>query len=303
MNKIPVAETIRATYRFAFVGIGKVIGLIWLPAFLMAATSYFCMHPYLDFMASDPDPADILQHGGVILGMLAGLLLCFYFFAVMAVAITREALHPTAEVTYFRFPFGGAVFRVIGGYFALMGLTLLFCVLLVLVAAVFGIAAKSVPAGGGIAILIVTAILMIAGFAGLIYAVVRLSYLLVPAATEEGHIGIEQSWKLTTGNFWRIVLIVLATVGPMILVQFIIQAVMVGPEYFNPHLEAAGNQAAMAAFKLEQTRLMAQTFPYLTAANFLLAPFLYGLSFAAAAFSYRALKNPSPAGEARTEGA
>jgi hypothetical protein len=298
MNKISISETISTTYRFAFVGIGKVIGLIWLPAFLMAGTSYFCMRPYIDFMATDPEPADILQHGGAILGMLAGLLLCLYFFAVMAVAITREALHPTPTVTYFRFPFGGAVFRVIGGYFALMGLTLLFCVLLVLVAAVFGIAAKSVPAGGGIAILIVTTVLMIAGFLGLIYAAVRLGYLLVPAATEENHIGIEQSWKLTKGNFWRIVLIVLATLGPMIVVQGIIQCVVVGPEYFNPHLEAVGNQAAMAGYKLEQMRLMAQAFPYLTAVGFLLAPFSYGLSFAAAAFSYRALKNPPSVGVA-----
>ena len=55
----------------------------------------------------------------------------------------------------------------------------------------------------------------------LIYILVRLGFLLAPAAAMEGGFGLERSWKLTKGNFWRIVAIGLATLLPIVIVAAI----------------------------------------------------------------------------------
>ena len=63
MNKIPVLQTIKESYRFTFGGLGTVIGLIWLPIIIMTVGGYFAMVPYISGMAGALESGDMSQAG------------------------------------------------------------------------------------------------------------------------------------------------------------------------------------------------------------------------------------------------
>jgi hypothetical protein len=295
MNKIPVKNTIAAAYRFTFGGVGKIIGLIWLPAVLITAGGYFCMLPYFNFMANNPDPKTILQHGSMMGGLYGFYLAAIVLFAVIVVAITREVLQPTNKPVLVSFPFGGDTFRVIGSYIGLIGLILVFAIGAGLLVGASALIAKLVPGAGDAVAGTVVGLAAVIGVLALIYIAVRLGFLMVPAAVTEGKFGLERSWQMTRGNFWRIVLIALGTALPVLLVTLVAEVAILGPDYFNPHIELIANPEAMARHNAEQMRAMAAHFPVLMGFSFFLMPFTYGLSVSSAAFAYRALKEQTPA--------
>ena len=115
---------------------------------------------------------------------------------------------------------------------------------------------------------------------------------MVPAAVAEGGLGIEQSWKLTKGSFWRILAIALATIIPLTLVALVAEIVILGPGFLTlPSAAALKDTAALARLQAAQMRQMSAHLPMLMGLYFLLAPLSNGLMFAPAAFAYRALKS------------
>ncbi|MDE1937668.1 MAG: hypothetical protein KGI68_01490 [Alphaproteobacteria bacterium] len=305
-NKIPVIQTIKDSYQFTFGGLGTVIGLIWLPVVIMTVGGYFVMVPYIGGMANVFESGDMSQAGPWLARVYGFELVCIVLMSMVAVAITREILSPLKRPVFLRFGLGATEFRVVGGYFGLLVLMIVFFVFIVLLGVVAGIAIKAalpfvVSAGSGapMAKIVAGAAAALIGFIAflaLIYIFVRLSFLLAPAAVIDGGFGIEQSWKLTKGNFWRIIVIGLATLVPIMLVAVIAQIAIVGPEMFNPHLEAVKDPAAHLRYSVENMRQLAAHLPMLMGLSFLLAPLSYGLTFAPAAFAYRALtaKAPTP---------
>jgi len=75
------------------------------------------------------------------------------------------------------------------------------------------------------------------------------------------------------------------------LVYFAARGIILGPDSFNPHIELMGDQAAQLHHSAEEMRQTANRLPLLEGLDFILAPFLYGLGFAAPAFVYKALKD------------
>jgi hypothetical protein len=183
---------------------------------------------------------------------------------------------------------------VVGGFFGLYVLLIAFTVMVVLGCMAVGFVANALIPGGNTPAshAPVAGIVALAGLVGglaMIYFFVRLGFLLVPSAVMEGGFGLERSWQLTKGSFWRIFLIGLATLIPIMLVTAVVDISIMGADFLNPHLELMKDHAAQAKLQAEQMRVMAAHLPLLMGAGFLLAPFTYGLTFAAPAFAYRFL--------------
>jgi hypothetical protein len=228
----------------------------------------------------------------LLLRQLAFEFVAIVLVAVIAVAITREILNPVRRPPFLRFALGPTEFRTLGGFIGLFMLLIVFAVILTIVSLVIGFAGNAVlpaagAAGKGAAGIGVLAGLI--GFCALIYIMVRLGFLLVPAVVMEGGFGLERSWRLTKGNFWRIVAIGLATLLPIIVVVLLVDIMILGPDFLNPHLELAQDPAAQMRHSAEQMRQMSAHLPLMMGIGFLLAPFTYGMTFAPAAFAYRAL--------------
>ena len=292
MNKLPVTQTVAG---FTFGGLGTVIGLIWLPIVILTVGGYFTMVPYFSGMAGALDSGDVSQQGSLVLRLLAFDIVAIVLLAVIAVAISREILNPVRRPSFLRFALGPAEFRAIGGLIALFFLMIIFVVFLVIVSMVIGFAANALlPAAGSKGAAGIGGLVSVLGFFGLVYIMVRLGFLLVPAVAMESGFGLERSWQLTKGNFWRIFAVLVATLVPIIIVAILIDMTVLGPDFLNPHLELAHDQAAQMRHSAEQMRRMSEHLPLMMGIGFLLAPFTYGMTFAPAAFAYRALTGKAP---------
>ena len=291
MNKIPVKQTIAEAYRFTFYGLEKVIGLIWLPAVLMTVGSYFVLSPYLAGMASAMENSDFAQQGSNMVLMFGLEIVILVLMAMMAVAITREILNPLQRPLFLRFGLGATEFRLVGALIALYVLLLVFILIGALAAAALGYGLNALlPASGGLKRgLALAALFGLCLIPVLVYIMARLTFLVVPCVVMEGKFGLERSWQLTKGNVWRIIGISLAIALPLLVILLIGEFFILGADYFNPHFEMLGDQAAMAKRNAENIRLMISKLPLLVGFSFLLMPFSSGLYFSAPAFAYRAL--------------
>jgi hypothetical protein len=298
MKKIPVGKTIAETYRFTFMHIERVIGVIWLPVVLLTIGEYFVSGSYLAGSSKALDSGDFALQGPLLARLFGFELVGLLLVAMVGVALTREILAPLKRPLLLRFGLGGAELRVMGAFVGLYVLMIVFVMALALAGMLLGFLLNSViPAGMGAAGGTKRAM----GFAVLIglilspllvYAMLRLSFLMVPAAVMESGFGIEKSWQTAKGNVWRIILISLAVAVPLVAVYIGAQAAILGFDYFNPHLELIGDTAAQARRSAEQLRLLGDRLPLLMGVKFLLAPFLYGITFAAPALAWKALTAP-----------
>ena len=301
MNKIPVTQTVLESYRFTFGGLSKIIGLIWLPIIILTVGGYFMMAPEFSGMAAALESGDVSQQGTLLLRELGFEIVMIVLIAMIAVAISREILKPVQRPPFLRFALGPAELRAVGGLIALFFLMIVFIFILLFVGMVAGFAVHAgLPAGaaaGAKGVAGIGALLGLIGFLALVYVMVRLGFLLVPAIAMEGGFGLERSWQLTKGNFWRIVAVIVATLLPVLIVAMIIDLTILGPDFFNPHLELARDPAAQMRHSVEQMHQMSAQLPLMMGIGCLLAPFTYGMTFAPAAFAYRALMARAQSGK------
>jgi hypothetical protein len=293
MKKIPVGQTIAEAYRFTFLRLEHVIGAIWLPVMIMTVGAYFVSRPYLAAQAAALDD-DLSQFGPAMASWFAFQLVSLVLMSVVAVAITREILNPLKRPLFLRFSLGATELRLAGAFIGLVVLMVLFVVVLVVIAAAAGTALNaSIPATPALPpaqrALGVAALIGLCLSPILIFFFVRLSFLVVPSVVMEGKFGIERSWQLTKGNFWRVFAISLGVALPILILTGVVELVILGPEYFRHSMDAFGDKAVQAKNSAAQLRIMADKLPLLMGLSFILAPFTYGLTFAAPAFAFRAL--------------
>jgi hypothetical protein len=291
MNKIPVGQTIRFAYAFTFGEIGTVIGLIWIPTLINAVATFFAFGAYYRTL-SDSFDSGLPPVGAQVMLPLLLMFLSMLLVAMIAVAITRQALGLRQGPAFAHVSLGSPELRAFGGFFGLYLLTILFTVVLLLVIEAVGVggaAAIKANAGPGQLIAAGIGLLALTGIAALIYLVVRLSFLLVPAVVDGGEFGLTRSWLLTKGNFWRIVVVALATLLPVVLVFAIAEFAILGPEFFTPDLAPAKDTTASLHRMAGQMRSILSHMPMLVGLSFVISPLLYGLAFASSAFAYRSL--------------
>lgn len=291
MNKIPVGRTIAYAYSFAFGHLGTIIGLIWIPMVLITALGFFVMNGYLEnFSAAlaDENPSAAGQYALMVIGYSFVALL---LYSMIYVAVTRQALDQSRAVTLAHVEIGAPVWRMFGALLAFVFVAGLFYLAIFLVAlgglaAAGGAApAPAAASGAAAAMLLGLSLLLIAALCALVYVVARLAFLLAPVVVAEERMSLSRSWQLTRGNFWRIAIVSVATLGPPLLIMFGAEVLILGPDYFFGGL----NPVATAAEQAAQMQVMHSNLPALSGLSFLLSPFLTGLTLGASAFAYRAL--------------
>ncbi|MDR3528011.1 MAG: hypothetical protein P4L57_12115 [Rhizomicrobium sp.] len=292
MKKIPVRQTIAASYRFTFAGLEKVIALIWLPMIVITVGDYFSTGASLSGRAAAVDSGDFGQMGPVVAAQFAFGAVELVLMCVMGVAIAREILCPMEQrPSFLRFSLGLPEMRAVGGYAGLY-------VLAVVVALVCGLIGMGLGGMLGGKVPGLPSGQAALGFAGLFALVllpvllpifVRLGYFIVPSALSGGKYGLEQSWGLAKGNVLRIIAISLAVTIPPALVAALATGIVLGPDVFVPHWDMLTDKGALDRIALEQMRQRAAHLPMLEGVAFILAPFLYGLCFSAPAFAYKFL--------------
>src|SRR5579871_116817 len=297
MKKIPIVQTIVAAYRFAFADLGTVIGLIWLPLILYTLGRFFVMNYVQGISNGDPST------GGQALLLLVGFsLVSLFLTAMIGVSLTRQAMAPRSSKVIAQFVIGPAEFN----YF--VALVVVFLIMIAVYVAAFmadfavaglkdAITAMIGQLIGQRTITLATvAIVGALDLAILVYVGVRLAFLVAPVTVVEGKIDLRRAWALSRGNFWRMFAVFVVTVGPIFLLGECAFAVIAGPDYvasffraFVAIMEAVAVGAPPPTQLLDNLPDIASKTPLLLGINFLLAPFSYGLMFAAPAFSYRAI--------------
>src|ERR1051326_1194626 len=208
--KIPFGKTIAYAYSFTFGQLGTIIGLCWLPLVLMAVLQFL---PYA-FGGNPMAPAEnAAAQGRHALTGLASSLLMLLLYSMMYVPVTRQALGLRKGSAFVHIALGPPEFRVFGAL-------LLFFI--VMMAMVIGIGILSLVLGGvslatgkNAVVALISALLILAAVLGFIYAIVRLSFLIVPVTVAEEHVSLPRAWLLTQHNFWRIFAVLLAVLVPV----------------------------------------------------------------------------------------
>lgn len=299
MKKLPVGQTIAEAYRFTFAGLERVIAAIWLPVILLTMLDYFSRGPYLATAAAAMESGDTARLGPAAVTQLGVAIVGLVLQAVIAVAICREILTPPEHRSWLRFSLGSAEFRVLGGTFGvgvLMGIVMVIFVItgMILGGSLAGVVpANAMPRDAqalGMAVLLGLLFSPL-----LIYVFVRLGGLIVPAAVLDGGFGLERSWQLLKNNVWRLVLVSLAAVIPIMLVYLVLQVLILGPEAFSAQMGMGGDKPEQMRQMAEAMRLTADHLPLLKGLDFVIAPFLYGLACSAPVFAYKALTGPDNA--------
>jgi hypothetical protein len=303
MAKVPVGKTIAFSYGFTFGNIGTIIGQIWLPMLLLTLGSYFVLSPYYESFSAAVAQDNPAAVGQAAVTLLLYSLVSLIFYAMIYVALTREALGLSHSSSLLHFSLGVAEWRMYGAILAL-SLALLVLVLLIAMAAMLlgGVAtfalglmgmgpdlaqaAKAVARAPSGPMLAVAGAIYLFVICATAYVFVRLSFVLAPVTVAEEKISLGRGWQLTAKNFWRLLAILIATLGPVIVLIAICEAAILGPDALMP---ATGSNFADLAARMEKNR---QHLPVLYGLSFVFSPFLFGLMLGASAFVYRALVPP-----------
>jgi hypothetical protein len=317
MIEIQTGDIIARSYRFAFGGFFRVLGIVWLPLALEFAAVYFLMAPM--FMALGQMLAHLPQASGdgippemtaamqgvyryAILLMVVGL----FLRAVMMLGITREALGLNKGPSFVFFAIGSDVWRLFGAYFILQILiqVAVFVVIIALAvpAVIIGVIAAAIinsshlsPAATGLLTGVGVVGLVVLLYGAIIYFAIRLGFLLTPVVVVEKSIAIERIWNLTKGNVWRLFVIGLAVVLPVV---FVYALVMIGiflhawPALASMPHEGNVPREVVAAHLMTFVQSLMSAWVVFVPVAVIFATLLYGLGGSASAFAYRALVPP-----------
>jgi hypothetical protein len=282
MNKLPVGETIGFAYRFAFGQLGTIIGLIWIPMVAIAVLQFL---PYgLGDAALVPED-NPTAYGAAQLRAIVFLFVTMLMYASIFVSVTQQALGQRQGSALYHFGMGRTEFRMWGALLLLAAIAtmLLLGVALVSTAAVVvatrsGNGALAGPAEGAF---------LFVGTCAFVFVITRLGFLLVPSTVVEKKLGLQRSWNLSYGNFWRITLVLFVVTLPVALVVGGAQFALMGRE-----LAPLLRPMHAITFEVLMNRMdvvMSRHMPEIIGINLIAAPFQCGLLLAAAAFGYKAL--------------
>ena len=275
MTRIPVAETIRFAYSFAFGQIGAIIGLVWLPLLIAALLQFL---PYAIGTAYPSGTSDAAGAAGAALLNLAFAMAALALYAMNCVSVTRQALGLRQGAASVHFSLGRPEWRMFAA--------VVICGLIVVSALMFCILIGTIPARlpGAAGVLGLAALL--AGVCGVIWFTVRLVFFVPPIVVAEDRIDLPRAWLLSRGNFWRILAIVLAATVPFLLLQSLVLLIIVGPAFLAP---LPANTAAAAVAFTQRLALFDRHMPTVIGLALVFTPFNLGLTLGSSAFAYRAL--------------
>lgn len=285
MAKIPVGKTIAYAYGFTFGNFLTVLGLSWAPLALMAVAAYFTLPAYfsgMQAMLTTGDPSGLVTSSGlmVLFGIVA-----FAGFIMIYVGIARQALGLRNGPAFYYFSLDAAFWRLLLAYLLTIVIAMAGGILIAILAAILGIIFAPLAA-----------IVVIVSLFGLVYVMLRLTFLQAPLAVAEERGVVGRSWALGKGNFWRIFAILLGIMIPMAIVQVVIQMSVFSSLSLVPPPEGA-SPAEAAAFMVQMGTQIAALLPILVPIAIIFYAAMIALVVSASAFAYRALV-PAPEGTA-----
>lgn len=280
MRRIDTVATIRDAYVFAVTHLGGVIGLIWVPMVLATIMGFFSLQRYyndfIDAMAS----GNVAALGPSMLMMLGYLIAALLLYAVMFVAVVQLALGARSAPAVAHFAFGNLEWRMFRALLAFIGVVLVLVLPAFVVSdAFFAVAGKGLPKSAGPALMLLT-------FYGVVLVAMPRFFVLLPTiAVAENAPVLRRAWTLSAGNFWRLLAVLLAVFGPILLL------------FTGLELVLAGRAPAQAAGGTEQMQMLAaimrarDVLPMISGLGFLISPLVVGLLAGASASVWRALKD------------
>jgi hypothetical protein len=302
MSKIPVGATIAQAYRFAFRDFLKIFGVIWVSWAILSAGGFLLRNQMADLSTA------MAAHDFHAIAHVWSIILPFYLVVLalmlmQMIGIAELALGTHSGPRWFYFSLGGKLWRYVGS---------LLLTVLAMVVAWIGVLLGALPLGLlmgwinravpglGIVTRLVSALGFVALWCAAFYAWLRLSFLLLPViAAGESGMALGQSWTLGKGNFWRILVILLAVIAPFVALEagFLFSFLMHGmPPFPPPHASPEQRMAFNVALQAHNTAMMNQvygrwyiTFPLIGIFTVL----FYGTMIGAQCFAWRAL-TPSP---------
>jgi hypothetical protein len=282
MKKIPVVQTIKAGYGFVFTHLGTIIGLIWVPMVLLTVLGFFVEQRYYIAAADALASNNYARLGPSVISLFCYFVAAILLYAVMVVPVMQLALGQRKDGAIAHFALGPAewrMFRALAGLAAFLFLPVLVTAFLFnSVAAVMSGQAKPMLVAGGLEVL------LLLFYLALVYIALRFVFLLPAVAVNEEGPVLPRAWILSGGNFWRILAIMLATLGPVVLAVAVAQVALQGPNAVMPHF---ANSSAMAAAQLHY---IADHMPVSKGVDFLVAPLMLGLAAGVSAAAMRALQ-------------
>lgn len=305
--KIPVGDTINYAFSFTFGNLMTVIGVAWLPLGIAFAVLYglfeYGWSSFSAVLSVDPNNpqaamsmmSQIFTFYGL---MLVAVIIYSFLSAIAAVGVTSHALGLKSGTTYVYFAAGSAEWRVFGGYiryfFASIGIMIIVGIGVALATYIGVMLAGSDGSNATLGGIVVT-VLVLALYCLAILTLVRMGYLLVPSIiAEPGRGGLARSYHLTSGNFWRIFIVLLVAALPIWIVVGIIESFVLG-EVFS---QMFGDMFQMMG-RPDPSKMMEMTRRWMEAFRGALLPImiiqyvsaiiLNGLIYAGAVYAYKAL--------------
>lgn len=280
MRRLPVLAIIREAHAFTFANLGAIIGLIWLPMVIATVAGFFAGQYYFDSALSAIAAGTPAVMGPAMLGLMGSALLGLLLYSVMYAAITQLVLGTRQGGARVPLHFGAVewrLFRAVLGFAGLGMLAVMALATLMAGAALAGPKAAALLSGPG------GDILFLAAFCVFLLAAIRFLPLMpAVAVSEEGPV-LPRAWMLTAGNFWRLLLVMVALVGPPLAITLGAEAVLLGPSALLPDATAT---TALLTQNLLRTRAV---LPVMSGITFFISPLLIGLVSSASVAAWRAL--------------
>jgi hypothetical protein len=268
VRRLPFIAIIREAYAFTFAHLGAIIGLIWLPMILVTVGGFFVSQHYAAEIQAAMASGNAAAAGPAVLALLFFLLAKLALTAMMYVPVTQLALGQRQAGAMIYFSFGPLEWRMFRALFGLVLFLVPPAALVMLVAGQF--LSGSVAAGG---MMMAAALALLLLYAGLAFVFVRIAALLIPVVVAEDKPALIRSWLLSAGNFWRLVAVILATAGPIVLLTAIVEVMLSPPSMGTSEISLGAGP----------------NLPLIAGLEFLLAPLLIGLTVSASVYAWRAL--------------
>ena len=314
MGKIAMGRSIGDAYDLTFGRYFALFGVVWLPLVLILAGEVFFLMRFgpmfadiFRFAAQHPKSHEIPPHEFQMQGLSWAMNLFFYvMLAWLRVGVTKAALNLPRGPSFAYFFVGMDELRVLGGYLVFLALYIAAMIGLLLAAVAVAAVVSALYAGGAFDLIdkgiLVQAGITLAIAAGLgllsalIYVQIRLLYLFVPITVVEKRFGLWRSWEMSEGNFWRIVVVSIGTLSPLVILEFVLLFVFYIP-FFVILIATARHHPEMAHHPELIPAVLLGAFakagiylgPVAAVLGFVLAPIVCGLSFAPPAYAYRTL--------------
>jgi len=281
MRRVEVVATIRDAYAFAVTHLGGVIGLIWVPMVLATIMGFFSLQRYYNDFIDAMAGGNVAALGPSMLMMLGYIVAALLLYAVMFVAVVQLALGARAAPQVAHFAFGNLEWRMFRAFVAFIGVILALVVPAFVVAqSVFALAGTRLPQAAG------PALMLLIFYGVILIAMPRFFVLLPSVAVAESAPVLRRAWMLSAGNFWRLLAVLLAIFGPILLLFTGLEVLLAG---HAPATPASGNSEEM---QLVAAIIRARdVLPLISGLGFLISPLVVGLFAGASVSVWRALKD------------